>query len=154
MPSPRLRLNRYFDRGDEIFVGQNALVEIDLEAELLVDLVAADAAEIVILRIEEQPLEQRPGVRHGRRIARAEPAIDILERFFFVVRRIFLQRLDDGVVVRDVDHLHVFDARASDLADDRLGERLESARDTMPFAVEHVRDQHLASRVLLRRASR
>ena len=47
-----------FGRGDEIFLGQDALVEIDFDAELLIDLVTTDAAEVVTLRIEEQALEQ------------------------------------------------------------------------------------------------
>ena len=111
-------------------------VEIDVDAELLVDLVTADAAEVVLLRIEEETLEQSPRVRHGRRIARAETAIDILERFFLVVRRILLQRLDDGVVIRDIDDLHFLDAERHDLANRRLGQRLESARHGH-FAVAH-----------------
>ena len=93
-------------------VGQDALVEIDLDAELLIDLVTTDAAEVVVLRIEEEALEQRARVRHGRRIARAQAAIDVLERLFLVLRRILLERLDDGVVVRDVDDLDVLVRRA------------------------------------------
>ena len=53
--------DQILDRGDEILVGQNALAQIDLDPELLVDLVTADAAEIVLLRIEEEPLEQARG---------------------------------------------------------------------------------------------
>ena len=45
-------------RGDQVFLGQDALAEVDLDAELLVDLVTADAAEVIALRIEEQALEQ------------------------------------------------------------------------------------------------
>ena len=82
------QVDQIFDRGDEILVGQDALAEIDVDAELLVDLVTADAAEIVFLRIEEEPLQQGAGVRHGRRIARAQLAVDVLERLFLVVRRI------------------------------------------------------------------
>ena len=64
---------------------------LDLEAQLLVDLVAADAAEVVALRIEEETLEQAARVRHRRRIARAEAAVDFLEGFLFVVGRILLE---------------------------------------------------------------
>ena len=92
-------IDQVFDRGDEILVGQDALAEIDVDAELLVDLVASNATEIVFLRIEEEPLEQGARVRNRRRIAGTQLAIDVLERFFLVVRRILLQRLDDGVVV-------------------------------------------------------
>ena len=101
-------IDQVFDRGDEILVGQDALAEIDVDAEFLVELVASDATEIVFLRIEEEPLEQGARVRNGRRIAGTQFAIDVLERFFLIVRRIFLQRLHDGVVVRNIDHLHLF----------------------------------------------
>ena len=59
VPSPRRRLIRYLIARDEILVGHDALAEIDLDPELLVDLVAANAAEIVVLRIEEETLEER-----------------------------------------------------------------------------------------------
>ena len=52
------QVDQIFDRGDEILVGQDALAEIDVDAELLVDLVTTDAAEIVFLRIEEETLQQ------------------------------------------------------------------------------------------------
>ena len=45
------------DGGEEILGNHDALVGIDTNAELLVDLVTADAGEIVFLRVEEQPLE-------------------------------------------------------------------------------------------------
>ncbi len=132
---------------DEILVGQNALAEIDVDAELLVELVATDATEIVFLRIEKEPLQQSARIRNRGRIARAQLAIDILERFLLVVRRIFLQRFHDGVVVRDVDHLHFLVTERHDLADRRQGERLKSARHGH-FAVEHVGDQNFGRELL------
>ncbi len=98
--------DQILDRADEILVGHDALAEIDVDPELLVDLVTANAAEIVFFRIEKETLQERFGVRHRRRIARTQLAINVLQRLFLVVRRIFLQRLHDGVVVRDVDHFY------------------------------------------------
>ncbi len=49
-------IDQVFDCGDEIFVGQNPLGKIDINAELLIDLVTTNASEIVFLRIEEQTL--------------------------------------------------------------------------------------------------
>ena len=116
-------------RGNQIFLGQNAASRLALDAELLVDLVTADAAEIVTLRIEEQPLDQRAGIGGGRRIARAQAAINILERFFFVLGRILLHALDDDAVVNGgIDDLDLVDAEFGDLLDHRFGERFESAR--------------------------
>ena len=48
------QIDQVLDRGDEILVGQNALAEIDIDPELLIDLVTTDATQIVFLRIEEQ----------------------------------------------------------------------------------------------------
>ncbi len=115
--------------------------------ELLVDLVTAHAAEIVLLRIEEQALEQAAGVRHGGWVARAQAAVDVLQRFFFVVRRVLLQGLDDRVVGLGIDDLHVLHAEREDLADGRLGQRLESARHG-DFAVADVGDEHLGRDLL------
>ena len=93
------QIDQILDRGDEILVGNDALAEIDVDPEFLVDLVAANAAEIVLLRIEKEPLQERLRVRDRRRIARAQLPVDVFQRLFLIVRRIFLQRLDDGVVV-------------------------------------------------------
>ena len=123
---------------------ENALLEVDLEAELLVDLVAADAAEVVALRIEEQTLEQGLGVRRGRRLAGTEALVDFLERFFFVAGRIFLQRADDRAFVdRGVDHADRGDLVLLERADDLLGQRLESAGENDALlGVDRVFDQH------------
>ena len=122
---------------------EDALLEVDLEAELLVDLVAADAAEVVALRVEEQTLEQGLGVRRGRRIARAEAAVDFLEGFLLVAGRVLLERADDRALVgRRVDDAHRLDVVLLERADDRLGERLEGAgeHDAL-LGVDHVLDE-------------
>ena len=114
--------------GDDVAALENALLELDLETELLVDLVATDAAEVVALRIEEQTLEQSLGIRRGRRLAGTEALVDFLERFFFVAGRIFLERADDRAFVdRGVDHADRRDVVLLERADDRLRQRLESA---------------------------
>ena len=82
----------------QVFLGQNARVAA-FDAELLVDLVTADAAQVVALRIEEQPLDQRAGVGRGRRIAGTQAAVDVLERLFLVLGGILLHALDDDPVV-------------------------------------------------------
>ncbi len=74
--------DQILDRCDKIFVGNNAFAEIYVDAELLIDLVTTNASEIVFLRIEEEPLQQRLRVRHCWRIARAQLAINIFERLF------------------------------------------------------------------------
>ena len=71
------QIDQVFDRSDEIFVGQNSFGKIDIDPEFLIDFVTADATEIVFLRIEEQSLQQSARVGHGRRIPRAQSAVNI-----------------------------------------------------------------------------
>ena len=55
------------DQGDDVVVGQDAGVEVDVEVEARVQLVAADPGEVVALGVEEELLEQVPGgVDRGR----------------------------------------------------------------------------------------
>ena len=51
------QIDQILDRGDKIFVGQDALAKIDVDPELLIDLVATDSAKIVFLRIEKESLQ-------------------------------------------------------------------------------------------------
>src|SRR5207237_203096 len=83
--------------GDEIFVGQNSLSKIDIDAELLIDLVTAYPTEVVLLRIEKQTLQERTRIRHSRRIAGAQTTVNIFECLFLIVCRIFADCFDDGV---------------------------------------------------------
>ncbi len=63
---PRER-RQLLDQGDDVVLGQGAVVEVDVEVEPGVQLVAADAGQVVALRIEEELLEQRlGGVDRGR----------------------------------------------------------------------------------------
>src|SRR5215211_472706 len=139
-----LEANEIFRGGDNIGALENALLEVGLETELLVNLVAANPAEIVTLRIEEQSLEESLRICRGRRLARTKTLVDFLERFLLVASRILLERADDRAFVdRGVD-----DAQGGDLvflegADDRLRERLERAseHDTL-LGIDRVLDEH------------
>ena len=57
------------DQRDDVVLGEDARVEVDVEVEPCVQLVAADAGEVVALRVEEELLHQRPGGVHRRRLA-------------------------------------------------------------------------------------
>ncbi len=57
--------------GHQVGLGQDAGVAA-LDAELLVDLVAADPAQVIALGIEEQALDQSARIGGGGRIARAQ----------------------------------------------------------------------------------
>ena len=63
--------DQLLDQGDDVVVRQRARVEVDVEPEARVQLVAPDARQVVALGVEEQLVEQRAGVLHRRRLAGA-----------------------------------------------------------------------------------
>ncbi len=92
---------------------QDLLVERRVEAELRVQLQAADAREVVLLRVEEHVLEERPGAVERRGIARPQAAVDLDERLFVRVDRVFLERGRDDradLVLLGEEHLDAIDA--------------------------------------------
>ena len=117
------------DGSEEILGNHDPLVGIHLDAELLVDLVTADAGKVILLRVEEKTLEQRAGVGSGRWISGAEFPIDILERGFLILRRILAERLEKNFVLTAVDDFDVLVTERQKLADDADRERLVSLRD-------------------------
>ena len=86
---------------DDVLRGDRAGVEGDVEAELLVELVAADATEVVTERILEEALHVGAGALDVDGLAGAELAEDLLEGFFLVTdgADVLTEREDDGAVV-------------------------------------------------------
>ena len=121
------QIDQVLDRSNKIFVGQNPLCCIDIDPKLLINLIAADATEIVFLRIEKESFEQSARVGDSRRVPRAKTTVDVLEGFFLIVRRIFSQRLHDRVITRDIDDVHLVNFERHDLANGGQRERFERA---------------------------
>ena len=97
-------------RRHDVLVGDDAGLQRHVDGELLVDLVATDAADVVALRVEEQRrLSSAFAFGHGGRISGTQAAIDVLQRLFGIVGRVLLEALDDRVVVLDVDDLDRLD---------------------------------------------
>ena len=71
MPSSFGRRDELLDQGDDVVVGQDARVEVDVEVEARVELVAADPGQVVALGVEEELVEQGLGGVDRRRLARA-----------------------------------------------------------------------------------
>src|SRR5262245_56620823 len=89
---------------DEIVFGQDAGIAT-FDAQLLVDLIATDAAEIIAFGIEEKPLDERASVDRSRRITWAQAPVDVLEGLFLVFGGIFLHALDDDPFIGGrIDH--------------------------------------------------
>ncbi len=127
-----LELEQILRRLDQVFLGQDAAV--GLHAELLVDLVTANATEVIAFFVEKQAQDERAGIRGSRGIARAQAAVNILQRFLFVLGRILLQTLDHVAVVhRGVHDLDLADAEFGDLLDHGLRQRLERASNHETF---------------------
>src|SRR4051812_23632988 len=122
------QIEQILNRGDKIFVGQDALGSLDVNPELLIDFVTADPSKIILLGIEKESLEQSAGVRHGWRIAGAKAAVNILEGFFLIMRGIFSKRFYDRIVVRDIDDFHLVNIERHDLTDRGKSQRLKRAR--------------------------
>ncbi|OQB36791.1 MAG: hypothetical protein BWY06_02684 [Candidatus Latescibacteria bacterium ADurb.Bin168] len=71
------------DDGDEVLTRQNMRVLRNLEIELLIHPIPADVSQIVPLRAEKEPLNERPRGLHVRRIARTHQLINAVEGIFF-----------------------------------------------------------------------
>ena len=106
------QLQQVLDDLVEVLRVQDLLVERRVEAELRVQLQAADAREVVLLRVEEHVLEERPRAVERRGIARTQAAVDLDQRLFVRVNRILLQRGRDDradfVALRE-EHLDAVD---------------------------------------------
>jgi hypothetical protein len=97
------QLEQVTDGGVEVFRSQGAVIErggVLILVELDVELEAADAREVILARVEEHAFEERSRGVKGRRIARAQLAVNLDEGFF---------RLADGIAAQGVgdDIAHV-----------------------------------------------
>ena len=148
-PLALLELEEIFGGVNQVRLGENARGRGFTEVELLVDLVAAHASEVVALRVEEQALDERTGVGGSGRIAGTEAAVNVLERLFLVLGRIFLKALDDDAVVhRDVHDLDLGHTQFGNLLHNCLGKRLEcTGDDDVLVGVNGVLDENLVGDV-------
>ena len=90
------------DDFDNIFEGQCPLLDADIETQPLVQLVTADAAQVITSGIEEEAFNQFPGVVKRGKFARVQFLIYIEQGFFFVLDiRFAFHRGQDVVVVVD-----------------------------------------------------
>ena len=147
-PLAAAKPDKILHRRDKILLRKNPLILADLEAELLVDFVASDAAEVVALRVEEQALEHAAGILDGRRITWAQLAVDILQGLVLVMGGILLQGLDNRIVILRVNDLDGLVPEPDQLADRGGGERLEGAGDG-DFPVADVGDQNFRADLVL-----
>ncbi len=86
--------NQVFDGGDDVLFGQRRRRDrlTDVQAELLVDLVATNTSQVVALLLEEQVLQQGLRGLLGGRLARAQLAVDVQQRLVGAGGVVLLQR--------------------------------------------------------------
>src|SRR5208282_5215406 len=102
------------DGGDEIGDVQSAIIQRRIETHFDVELQAADAAEIVLARVEKHAAEEVGGRFQRRRIAGAQLAIDFDERFLGRADGVLVQgarqHQADFIAFRE-EYVHFGDAR-------------------------------------------
>ncbi len=69
--------DQVLDRGDDVLAGQAAIVDVLLKTKLAVDLVAADAGQIVTLGVEVEGIQQVAARIRGRGVGRADLAVQV-----------------------------------------------------------------------------
>ena len=102
-----MQRHEVLDRGDDVFAAQAAVVVILLQTELAVDLVAADAGQIVALRVEVEGVEQCAAGFRRRGIGRTNLAVQVHEGGVLRV---------DGLLLEGIEHERVILERVADLA--------------------------------------
>ena len=125
-------LRRYLMHLVEVLRVQDLLVERRVQPELGVQLEPADPREVVLLRVEEHVLEERPRAVERRRIAGTQAAVDLDQRLFVRVDRILLQRLADDrpdLVALGEEDLEPIDVLLLRHRDDARLERLVRLED-------------------------
>ena len=104
---PAVALDEVADDGGDVLTGDGPLLARQLDAhpgrdrvQLLVELVATDATEVVAAEVEEQALDQLLGVVAGGRIARAQLLVDLDEGLALGLGQVLVERARDERVLR------------------------------------------------------
>jgi len=135
-----------FDRLEDIFPAQGALLERNVgEAELQVELEAADFREVVMIRAEEEIVEKLGGHLEGGGIAGAQPPIDLDEGVFAGVHLVQEQGVAKGrtdVLPLDVQQFDGLHLPPDEISDHLLGDGVVAFRNDLAGAeVDHILGQ-------------
>src|SRR5467141_349018 len=121
------QLEEILDCGNEVRRIQRAVIQGRVQTHLDVELQAANAAEIVLPRIEEHAAEKIRGRFQRRWIARAQLAVDFDERFLRRADRVLVQRAREhqaDVVALGKEHVDFGDAAFGKRLPELGGQRL------------------------------
>ncbi len=121
-PEQLRQRHQLLDQGDDVVVGQRAAVEVDVEPEPRVQLVATDARQVVALGVEEQLVQQRARGVDRRRLARALLLEQLDQRALFGPGRLRIRVDRVADVERAVEQV-------DDLLVGRIAHRAQQHRD-------------------------
>src|SRR4029453_16427267 len=103
---PPVALDQVAHDGRDVFLGDGALLALELEAEarrdaveLLIELVAADPTEVVPPEVEEEALDELAGVLTRGRVARTQLLIDLDQGLGLGLGEVLVERAGDVLVV-------------------------------------------------------
>ena len=121
------QLDQVADRLEDVALREDLRLDRFVDLELVVQLEAADARQVVALGVEEQVVEQ--GLRRVERrlIARAQAAIDLHDRLVGALELVGEQRVAEvraDVEVVDEENLDLLDAAIAQLVELGLGQLL------------------------------
>ena len=141
-PRPFAQLDQVANRLEDVALGEDLGLDRLVDAELVVQLQAADGRQVVALGVEEQVLEQRLGAIERRLIARAEAAIDLHHRFVRTLQLVDQQRVAEvraDVEVVDEQHFDALDAAVAQLVELRFRQLLVALEENFAGrVVDHV----------------
>ena len=147
-----VQLDEVADDGDEVLLREHRLARRRREAEALVDLVAAHAAEVVALGREEEPLDRLLGRLLVRRVAGPQQRVDLLERLVLALGRVLRERvLDERALGAAAGHeaVRLVQPVLAEALDEHLLERLAGLADHLArLGVDRVDRQHARMRAL------
>ncbi len=138
----------------EVVRVEDLLVQRLVRAETRVELQAADPREVVALRVEEHRVEELVRRVEGRRVARAQLAVDLEQRLFRRLHRVLLQGVvqhrPGRVVLGEADD-QTLDPCLAHLAELLLRERLVDLDQQLArLRVDHRLERDRAGELLFR----
>ena len=94
-----MQSDQILDGGDDVFARQATIVDILLQAKLAVDLVTADAGQIVTLGVEVEGIQQIAASFRRRSVSRADLAVQIGQSLVLGLHGLLGERVHDQRVI-------------------------------------------------------
>src|SRR5215213_7365700 len=147
-----VKLDEVADDRDEILTRENGLARRPVRRQTLIDLVTANAAAVVALRREEEPLQRLLRCFAVGGVTRTKKRVDLAEGLLLGVSWILRKCVLDQrrfSSARGDEHLNLADLRLSQLPDQRIGELVAALGDDFTgVEIHRVTRDHAALRTL------